>query len=121
MHPNYTGLTGRQAPVKRCLARLKINSSNRNHRESQMLTVAAVWQLEPDLRGIARRHFDLFLQPAHPLRLLRAEQMPLAGVHAHDFSRRSDLETLGRSSMGLQLNFLSRFSRHNSLTKSNSF
>jgi hypothetical protein len=46
-------------------------------------------------------HQRQFLQAAHTIRPLGAQQMPLAGMRTHNFSVLRNLETLCRASMGL--------------------
>ena len=62
------------------------------------------------VRIVNSRHL---FQAAHPVGLFGAEQVSLAGVHAHHFSGRRDLEALGGASMRLELELLYLFLRHN--------
>lgn len=71
-----------------------------------------VRQLAMNFRGIARRHLDLFSQPAHALRLLRPQQVPSSGMMPHHFAGRCHLKALRGSAMRLQLHFFSWLPRH---------
>jgi hypothetical protein len=75
----------------------------------------AVRQLPADPSRVVGTHHDGFTQAPHALRLLRAEQMALAGMHPHDFARGRDLETFGRAAVRLQLEFYFCFSCHDCL------
>jgi hypothetical protein len=106
-HALSISATGRQAPVKRCLAR-SLLQQKRNYRKA-----LAVRQLAMNLRRIAGRDLDLLSQAPHALGLLGAEQVALSGVPAHHFSRRRQLKSLRRASMGLRFDLCSWFSCHN--------
>jgi hypothetical protein len=69
----------------------------------------AVRQHFMNVLGVRRMHQLQFLQPAHPVGLLGAQQVPLPGMHSQNFSRRRDLETLGGAPMRLQLELLYLF------------
>src|SRR5580698_5916938 len=55
---------------------------------------------------IGRRNLLHFFQAAHAICLLRAQQVALAGMHAHHFARRRNFETFGGAAMRLKLQFL---------------
>jgi hypothetical protein len=57
------------------------------------------------------------LQAPHAVCFLGAQQVPLAGMHAHDFSGRSNLKALGGSAMRFQLKFLYLFCHERFLSK----
>jgi hypothetical protein len=50
-------------------------------------------------------HQRKLLQLAHAARFLGAEQMALPGMHAKNFARSGDFETLFRAAVSLQLHF----------------
>jgi hypothetical protein len=50
-----------------------------------------------------------FFQAAHPVGLFSAEQVPLAGMHAHYFSRGRNLKAFGGAAMRLELELLYLF------------
>ena len=56
-----------------------------------------------DVACVSRMNLYQFFQAAHPIGLFGAQQVPLAGMHAHHFSRRRDLKTLGGASVRLEL------------------
>jgi hypothetical protein len=58
-----------------------------------------------------------FLQAAHPIGLLGAEQVPLSGMHAHDFPGRRDLKALGGSAMRLEFKLLYLFGHEHYLSE----
>jgi hypothetical protein len=66
------------------------------------------------VRGV---YLPEFLQSAHAVGFLGAQQVPLAGVHPHDFSGRRDLEALGGSAMCLQLKLLYLFCHESYLSR----
>ena len=82
-----------------------------------MLPNLAVRQHLMDVAGVRRMNLFHFFQPPHPVGLLGAQQVPLAGVHAHHFSRRRDLEPLGGPAMRLELELLYFFSHDRFLSE----
>ena len=66
----------------------------------------AVRQHLVNIARVGRMNFLQFFQAAHTVRLLRAEQVSLAGVHPHHFSRRSNLKALRGAAMRLELQLL---------------
>ena len=62
-----------------------------------------------DVARIRRGNLFHFFQAAHPVGLLGAQQVPLAGMHAHHFSRRRDFKALGGAAMRLELELLCLF------------
>jgi hypothetical protein len=65
-----------------------------------------------DVRRVSRTHLDRLAQLPHSARRLRAKQMTLARMRAHNLACRSHSESLGCAAMRLQLsNFCFRF-RH---------
>jgi hypothetical protein len=70
-----------------------------------------------NIAGVGRRNLFHFFQAAHPVGFLSAQQVPLAGMHAHHFSRRRDLKSLGGAAMRLELELLWLFSHENFLSE----
>ena len=70
-----------------------------------------------DVAGVGRMNLFHFFQAAHPVSLFGAQQVPLAGMHAHHFSRRRDLKPLGGAAMRLELELLWLFSHENFLSE----
>jgi hypothetical protein len=66
--------------------------------------------------GVGGVHLSHFLQAAHAIGFFGAEQVPLAGMHAHDFSGRSNLETLGGAAVRLEFELLYLFCHELDLT-----
>jgi hypothetical protein len=66
----------------------------------------AVRQHLVDIAGIGWMNLLQLFQAAHAVCFFRAEQVALAGVHAHHFSRRRNLKPLGGSAVRLELQFL---------------
>ncbi len=72
----------------------------------------AVGQLPMNLGSVSGRHFDLFAEAAHALGFLGSEQVALAGMMAHDFAGKRELEALGGATMRFQFYLCSGFSGH---------
>jgi hypothetical protein len=66
----------------------------------------AVRQHLVNIARVGRMNLLQLFQAAHTVRFLCAEQVPLAGVHAHYFSGGSNLKPLRGSAMRLELQFL---------------
>jgi hypothetical protein len=62
-----------------------------------------------NVSGVGRGNLFHFFQAAHPVGFFGAEQMALAGMHAHHFSRGRDLKPLGGAAMRLELELLYLF------------
>ena len=71
-----------------------------------LLDALAIWQHLVNVAGVGRRNQFHFLQAAHAVGLFGAQQVALAGMHAHHFSCRRDLEPLGCAAMRLQFELL---------------
>jgi hypothetical protein len=63
----------------------------------------AIRQHLVDVAGVGRMNLFHFFQTPHPVGLLSAQKMPLAGMHAHHFSRRRDFKPLGGAAMRFEL------------------
>jgi hypothetical protein len=61
--------------------------------------VLSVRQHHVDVLKVRMMNLPQLLEPAHPIGLLGAQQVPFAGMHSHDLSGRSDLEALGGAAM----------------------
>jgi hypothetical protein len=70
-----------------------------------------------DIACVGRMNLFHFFQAAHSVRLFGAQQVALAGMHAHHFSRRRDLEPLGGASMRFQFELLWLFPHENFLSE----
>jgi hypothetical protein len=114
---------GRQAPVKRCLARLRglrpavlrLNSGNRveDCAEIQRKNLQAVGKHLLHGSDVDRVHERQLFQLAHTTLSLGAGEMALAGMHANDFAGPGDFKALGGAAMRFQFFlWLSRVSRH---------
>jgi hypothetical protein len=113
---------GRQAPVKRCLARLRglrpavlrLNSEKRAEdcAEIQRKNLAIGKHLLH--RGdVSRADQGQLLELAHAAGALGAGEMAFAGMRANDFAGRREFEALGGAAMRFQLLFwFGRISRH---------
>jgi len=105
---------GRQAPVKRCLARFR-------DLRPAVLRLNFGLQVE-HLRLVQRKNLAIgkhllncgdvpgadqgqFLELAHAAGALGAGEMAFAGMRAHDLSACCDFETLGGAAMGFQFLF----------------
>src|SRR5882762_9562550 len=113
---------GRQAPVKRCLARFagfaprgvapQLRRRAKDCAENQRKNLAIRKHL-PDGGDVPRADQGQFLELAHTAGALGACEMAFAGMRAHDFSACGDFETLGGAAMGFQFLFwLLRISWH---------
>jgi len=58
-----------------------------------------------------------FFQAAHPVGLLGAQQVALAGMHSHHFSGRRNLKPFGGTAMRLELELLYLFSHEHYLSE----
>jgi hypothetical protein len=113
---------GRQAPVKRCLARCQFASQRNGASLHPTFCCYSISFDELTLKVFARkfrslsvRKQQLHVQPigwadqrelfqlAHAAGLFRAQQMPLPRMHAKNFARGCDLETLLGATVRLQL------------------
>jgi hypothetical protein len=70
-----------------------------------------------DVAGVGRMNLFHFFQAAHPVRFFGAQEVPLAGMHAHHFSCCRDLKPLGGAAMRLELELLWLFSHENFLSE----
>jgi hypothetical protein len=104
---HFLQLIGRQAPVKRCLARSRESKNEiRNSKIGEAYGEnSAVGKHLPDGGNVSGADQRQFLQLAHAARSFGAHQVALAGVHPFDFAVRGDFETLSGAPMSLQLQF----------------
>jgi hypothetical protein len=113
---------GRQAPVKRCLARFEglaprgvapqLVKQAEDCAEFQRKNLAIRKHL-PDGGHVPRADQRNLLELAHTAGALGAGEVAFAGMGAHDFSARGDFETLSSAAMGFQFPFwLLRISWH---------
>jgi hypothetical protein len=114
---------GRQAPVKRCLARfaglaprvlrLDLEKRVKDCAEIQRKDLKSVGQHLLNRANVGRTHERQLLELTHAALLLRSGKMALAGVHANDLAGRGNLEALGGAAMRFEfLLWLRRISRH---------
>src|ERR1700694_1134850 len=80
--------------------------------KTKFSNLLAVRQHHMNVLGVRMMDQFQFLQPAHPVALLSAQQVPLPGMHSQDFSGRRNLKTLGGAAMRLQFELLHLFFCH---------
>ncbi len=85
------------------MSELKLRPTNLSQR---IIAKLSIRQHLMDILGVRRMDQLQFLQPAHPVGLFGAQQVPLPGMHSQDFSCRRNLETLSGAAMRLQLELL---------------
>jgi len=100
---------GRQAPVKRCLARFaglaprgvapQLAKQAEDCAEVQRKNLPPIGKHLPDCGDVPGADQCQLLELAHAARSLGAGEMALAGMGAHDFARRGDFKTLGSAAM----------------------
>jgi hypothetical protein len=101
-------LIGRQAPVKRCLARSRESKKEiRNSKIGEAYGVCklAVGKHLADGGYVSRTNQRQLLELAHAAGGFCAHEVALAGVHAFNFAVRGDFETLAGAAMGFQFQF----------------
>jgi hypothetical protein len=105
LRQTFLRLIGRQAPVKRCLARSR--ESKNETRRSVKLTAKtlAVRKHLSDCGYVSGADQRQLLQLAHAAWSFCAHQVAFAGMHPFDFAVRGDLETLSSAAMGFQFQF----------------
>jgi hypothetical protein len=93
---HFLRLIGRQAPVKRCLARSRESKNEiRNSKIGETYGEnSAVREHLPDGGYVSGTDQRQLLQLAHAAWSFSAHQVALAGVHPFDFAVRGNLETL---------------------------
>jgi hypothetical protein len=113
---HFLRLIGRQAPVKRCLARCRESKNEiRNSKigEAYGACNLAVGKHLADGGYVSRTDQRQLFKFAHAAGGFCAHQVALAGVHAFDFAVRGDFETLAGAAMSFQFQFWFRgISRH---------
>ncbi len=105
---NFMRLIGRQAPVKRCLARCRDSKNEiRNSKidEAYGEYKSAVRKHLSDGGYVSGTDQRQLLEFAHAAWSLCAHQVAFAGVHAFDFAVRGDLEALFGAAMRFQFQF----------------
>jgi hypothetical protein len=137
---------GRQAPVKRCLARSSFLSKRKRVNDVAELAPRLSFERRAMFRALTqiktrgydeilssiRKHLPQgphvglahqrqLLQLAHAPGLLGAQQMALAGVHPLDFPGGGNFKALSRAAMRLQLPFRVRRIPGHSVTSSRLF
>jgi hypothetical protein len=111
-------LIGRQAPVKRCLARYSLDSAERF--AELAFCSSSKWRnkfapLQRIFLGVRKQQLHVLgvglvderqlLQLTHAARLLGTEQVTLARMHSQNFPGGRDLKTLLRAAVSLQFHF----------------
>src|SRR5260370_16005248 len=110
--PTESRRIGRQAPVKRCLARFAGQRAIRPHAQ-KIETALAVGKHLLDAGDVCFVDQRQLLELAHAAGGFGTHQMALAGVPALDFAIRRELEALPGAAVGLQFQFWFRsVSRH---------
>jgi hypothetical protein len=103
----FLRLIGRQAPVKRCLARSRESKNEiRNSKIGETYgESSAVREHLPDGGYVSGTDQRQLLQLAHATGSFGAHQVALAGMHPFDFAVRGDFEALPCAAVGFQFQF----------------